>query len=214
MKLFLSSLASATLDLVLPLLPDEPKNLKVAFIPTAADPYIGQDMSWMEGDRNKLLQMGFKVTDYDLKGKNSAQLRTDLSKYQVIFVGGGNTYYLLSEMRKSGFDIVIKELLNCSAVYVGSSAGSCVACQTIDHIELVEHKEVVPDLSKFDGLGFTARLILPHYGRSKYADRHGDILALKKYGARVLPLRDDQALMIDGDQSTVLTLQGDSSQGD
>jgi dipeptidase E len=116
MKLFLASLASETLDLVLPLLPSEPKNLKCAFIPTAADPYGNIEMPWMTADHDKLTSMGFRVTDYDLKNKDVQSLRKDLSQFQVIFVAGGNTFYLLNEVRKSGFDIVIKELLGNGVV--------------------------------------------------------------------------------------------------
>lgn len=205
MKLFLASLASETLDLVLPLLPDKPQNLKLAFIPTAADPYPLDNRPWMIADRAKAVSMGFKITDYDINNKNISSLRKDLSEFQVIFVDGGNTYYLLNEMKKSGFDVVIKELVNKGVVYIGSSAGSCVACSTINHVELVEHKDVVEDMKDFDGLNFVDKLILPHYGRSKYSDRHGDILAIKQFGNRILPLRDNQVLIVNSDNIEVVT---------
>ena len=208
MKLFLASLASETLDLVLPLLPDEPKNIKLAFIPTAADPYPVDKRPWMVADRAKAVSLGFQITDYDIKGKSVDTLRSDLSQYQVIFVDGGNTYYLLDQIKKSGLDIVIRELLNSGVVYIGSSAGSCIMCSTIDYVELVEHKEVVPNMTEYDGLSLIDKLILPHYGRSKYADRHGDILAIKKYGNQILPLRDDQAVIVNGDETEIVTSKG------
>jgi dipeptidase E len=202
MKFFLASLASETLDLVLPLLPDKPQNLKLAFIPTAADPYLGQDMPWMTADHDKLISMGFSVTDYDLKNKNIDDLRKDLAAYQVIFVAGGNTFYLLNEVRKSGFDIVIKELMDAGVVYIGASAGSMIMGPDLNHLMTVDHPEIVKELTDYTCLNITKERILPHFGKDKYALRHAQIIA--EWGDKVLPLRDDQALVVNGDTITVI----------
>lgn len=204
MKLFLSSLASATLDLVIPLLPDKPSNLKVAFIPTAADPYGDITMPWMDADRNKLIYMGFEVIDYDLKGKNIEVLRNDLKDFQVIFVAGGNVYYLLDIVRKTGFDIVIKELLSQGVVYIGASAGSVIMCPTIDHTRIIEHPEAVPEMIDFSGLNLVDSLIGPHYGNPKYSQRYEQIIT--EYGDKVLPLTDNQALIVNDDKIEVVTI--------
>jgi dipeptidase E len=205
MKLFLASLASETLDLVIPLLPDKPQNLKLAFIPTAADPYVGQAMPWMDADRATLAKMNFTVTDYDLKGKNISTLRHDLSIYDVVFVEGGNTFYLLNEMRKSGFDIVIKELLDKGAVYIGASAGSMILGPDLNHLTTVDHPEIVPDLTDYRCLSLIKSRILPHFGRDKYASRHEELQ--KQWGDQILPLRDNQALIVNGDNMEVVTKQ-------
>lgn len=203
MKLFLTSLASTTLDLVLPLLPDNPRNLKLAFIATAADPYTGESMPWLDADREKLTSMGFTVTNYDLKGKDETTLRSELSEFQVIFVSGGNVYYLLNEARKSGFDIVIKELIKHGTIYIGASAGSVLLCSTIDHVRLIEHPEVVPELTDYKGLGIVQELIVPHYGKEKYADRIKQIIDV--WENKILLLKDDQVLVVNDDNIEVLT---------
>lgn len=207
MKLFLSSLASATLDMARPLFPKDPRYLKLAFIATAADPYRDVEMPWLDADRAKLIEMGFKLSDYDLKNKTASQLRADLSNFDVIFVSGGNTYYLLDIVRKTGFDLVLKELLNKGIVYIGASAGSVLLCPTIDHVRLIEHPEEAPALIDFTGLGLTNYLIAPHYGKPKYETRYKQII--KDWGDRILLLRDDQALMINDDKIELVTKQED-----
>jgi dipeptidase E len=203
MKLFLASLASETLDLVLPLLPDKPQNLKLAFIPTAADPYLGQEMPWMTADHDKLISMGFSVADYDLKSKNIDDLRKDLAAYQVIFVAGGNTFYLLNEVKKSGFDVVVKELLSRGVVYIGASAGSMIFGPDLKHLSLVDHSEIVPELTDFTCLGIIKQRILPHFGKDKYADRHAQLQ--KEWGDQILMLRDTQALVVNGDNIEIVS---------
>lgn len=203
MKLFLTSLASVTLDLVTPLLTNDPKNLKVAFIPTAADPYAEDNMPWMDADRSKLASMGFAVVDYDLKNKDAQTLRNDLSQFQIIFMEGGNTFYLLNEIRKSGFDIVIKELLANGVIYIGASAGSSVMGPDLNHLVQIDHPDQVPELVSYRGLGIVAQRILPHYGRDKYISRHTQIIA--EWGDKILPLTDDQVLVVNGDNIEVIT---------
>jgi len=212
MKLFLSSLASTTLDLAKPLLPYEPSQLKLAFIATATDPYGDIDMPWLDADRAKLIAMGFKLSDYDLKNKTASQLRADLSSFDVIFVSGGNTYYLLEIVRKTGFDQVLGELLDKGAIYIGASAGSVLLCPTIDHVRLIEHPEVVPDLVDFRGLGLTDYLIAPHYGKQKYESRYKQII--QDWGDRILLLKDNQALMINGDKIELVTNQEEKDVND
>lgn len=203
MKLFLASLAHQTLDLVIPLLPDKPRNLKLAFITTAADPYPADARPWLDADRAKLVGMGFLITDYDLKNKNVESLQSELFEYQVIFVSGGNTYYLLNEVKKSGFDIVIKELIDKGVVYIGSSAGSCIMCPTIEHVELVEHKEVVPELADYCGIGLVKELLMPHAGREKYASRHAKMREI--WGDKITFLTDDQAVIVNDGETKIVT---------
>ncbi len=206
MKLFLASLASTTLDLLKPVLSDDPKNLSVAFIKTAADPYGDIPMPWMEDDVNKLKTMGFPVTFYDIKNKNIDTLHNDLSKFKVIFVAGGNTYYLLDHIKKSGFDIVIKELLAKSVIYIGASAGSCVMGPTLDHLTIIDHPEIVPELKDYTGLNLVPHLIVPHYGRDKYADRHAKMKEV--WGDKLTFLTDNQAIVVNGDKIEIITNQG------
>ncbi len=204
MKLFLASLASTTLDLALPLLPDTPSNLSLAFIPTAVDPYVSSDISWFTADHDKLVDMGFKVADYDIKNKKIEQLRNDLAKFDVVFVAGGNSFYLLNEIKKSGFDIVIKELINHGVMYIGASAGSCIMSPTIEHLTSLDHPEISPQLTDFSALDFYPKLIVPHFGREKYHDRHEQIK--KEYGDRVVFLRDDQAVIVSDGKTEIVKI--------
>lgn len=203
MKLFLASLASQTLDLVRPLLPGDPATLKLAFIPTAADSYPRDGRPWFVDDFAKFSQLGFMVTEYRLNGKNEQILMDELSQFDVIYVAGGNAYYLLYMARETGFDKVIKKLIANGKVYIGSSAGSCIMCPTIEHIEFVDKQEMAPNLKDFTGLGYVDHLIMPHYGREKYAEGHAKTKA--KWGDKITFLRDDQAIMVDGNKSEIVT---------
>lgn len=201
MKLFLASLASHTMDLVRPLLKDDPKHLKLAYITTAA--YTYPSASWIESDKAKMTEMGFTYDVYDIKGKDATTLRQELSTYDVIYVTGGNTFYLLHHARLSGFDVVIKDLINRGVVYIGGSAGSCIMSPTIKHVMTLDHPEQVPELTDYTALNLVPQLIVPHAGRKKYTARHEQIKA--EYGDQILFLRDDQAVIVNNGKAEIVT---------
>ena len=195
MKLFLTSVASKTLDKIVPLLPKPPKELKVAFIPTAGDTY--KEKPWMEEDREKLVDLGFNVADFDLKGKTESQIEKALSKVDIIFVAGGNTFYLLEKTKQSGFDKVVKKLVKNGTIYVGSSAGSILAGPNIEPVKILDDPQKAR-LDSFEGLGLVDFVILPHYGKEKYKiDK-----IIKEYGNKyqLIPITDDQLVVAEDDR--------------
>lgn len=142
------------------LLPKVPA--KVAFIVTAGDPY--EDRFWIDNDRKALVELGYDVIDTDLKNKTVAMLYDELQSSDIIFVAGGNTTYLVEQVHRSGFDKVVRKLLD-TRLFIGSSAGSILAGPTTE--PFVE--EDLPDLSKdftisdTNCLNFVNYIVLPHY---------------------------------------------------
>ena len=203
-KLFLASYFAFVADLLLPLLPKKPNELRLAFIPTAADPYSNKP--WMYEDRNKLVAMGFIMKDVDIKNKTKEQLTEELQDIDIIFVSGGNTYYLLEYVQKSGFGDVVKKLIEGGVVYIGSSAGSALACPTIEYIEDFDDRSIA-HLNSFEGLSLTKKLILPHYGEEKEESKFQDIMKRwKGNGYEVVLLKYSQVVVIDGATEKILSI--------
>lgn len=164
MKLFLTSagLPPETTEAFLKLLNEKPEKTRVCFIATAADPE--PDKWFVEKDRDRLLELGFKVTELDLKGENEASLNDKLKNFDVIFVEGGNTFYLLKYVKESGFDRALKPFLDRGGIYVGVSAGSYIAGPDISPAQWkhAEDKNIV-GLKDLSGLKLVDFIISPHY---------------------------------------------------
>ena len=56
----------------------------------------------------------------------------DLNNYKAIFIGGGNTFKLLKEIKESNFDIKLKDYLNNNGFIYGGSAGAIIFGKTIE----------------------------------------------------------------------------------
>ena len=194
MKIFLTSQASAVMDKVVKMLPKPARELKLAFVPTAGDPY-GEDKPWMDADRAMLVELGFQVEDFDLKNKTENETRETLSKFDVIFVAGGNTFYLLGQARKSGFDKVVPELVKKGTVYIGSSAGSYLACPTIEAAGWKHADRNIPGLKDLTALNLVSFLVVCHY-----SDEFKEVVASGKKSTKypVMTLTDEQFIFGDG----------------
>lgn len=205
-KLFLSSVAAYTLDKIYELLPDKPDKLKLAFIPTAADTY--KNKPWFYEDRDKLIEMGFKVKDVDIKNKTEKELTEELKNIDVIFVSGGNTFYLLEKTLESGFDKVLKKLIHKGIVYIGSSAGSVLLCPTIEVIKELDDPKAAPKLKSYKGLGIVDFLILPHFGDEKYKQKYKTIInEWKDRGYELKLLTNNQAIIVNGNSYKIVEVE-------
>ncbi|OGH02924.1 MAG: hypothetical protein A2798_00650 [Candidatus Levybacteria bacterium RIFCSPHIGHO2_01_FULL_37_17] len=199
--LFLTSQAYNVLHRLIPLLKDKPENLSVAFIPTAADLY--KERPWMDDDRNKLVELGFNVFDLDLKNKNEEDLKKILSNVNLIFVAGGNTFYLLEKCRKSGFDKLIRQLLDRGVVYIGSSAGSVIAGPDIEAVKDFDDPDEA-NLESTTGFGLVNFVTLPHFKNAKYSTLHDKVI--KEYGKKynIIPITDQQAVLVQDTKNQVI----------
>ena len=79
----------------------------------------------------------------------------------------------------------------------------------LNHLIKVDHPEIVPTLKDFTCLGLIKERILPHVDREKYAMAHKEII--KQWGDKILLLRDDQVLVVNGDKIEVVTKKNDTT---
>ncbi len=208
MKLFLSSLALP--DKLTPafvrLIAKPEKDISVAYIQNAADPYPEGKRAWVENERVTMQSHQFAVELVDLKEyrEKLPELKTLLSKKDVIWFGGGNTFYLRWLLQDTGINKIIVELVKQGVVYAGCSAGAIVAGPTLKHFETADDPADAPEVI-LDGLHLTKMVIVPHMDNQKFASViHGIYDALKDDGYKTMPLNDAQALIIDGAEQRTL----------
>lgn len=205
-KLFLASVACNTVDKVIPLLRDKPNKLHLAFVDTASKPY--KDKSWLYKDRDKLVEMGFIIRDIDIEGKTYRQLSDELSAIDVLFVSGGNTFFLLEKAKESGFDKLVETLIRKSVVYIGSSAGSVLLCPTIEFVMGLDDPKLAPSLKSYKGLNEIKFLLMVHYGDPEYKEIYKGILKRwknKKYPIKLLT--NNQAIIINGNSQKIVEVK-------
>ena len=184
-------------------LPKEPREMRLTFIPTAAEVEEG-DMQWLKDDRQALVDAGFQVTDFTVTGKKQEEVKTMLDQTDFVFVSGGNTFFLLQEMRKSGFASLIKEYVNKGVIYCGSSAGSVVAGPDISLTKELDDPALAPELKDYKGLGLVDVVVFPHWGSEHFQNRYEKVMKSGyKKGLKIVLLTDDQYLLVDEKRYTI-----------
>lgn len=194
--MFLTStgLPVETRNYFLEILPKKPEELKVAFIPTAAD--LETDKWFVKAALDQLTELKFPVTIIDLKD-DPFKIKLTLENSDIIYVNGGNTFYLMEWIRKSGVDKYVKELIDRGKIYVGGSAGAII---TGPSIELAgwssdgDKNEI--GLKDFKGLNIVPFAVYPHY-----TDSDKELFSEKEKTVKypVIPISNSQAILFQND---------------
>ncbi len=166
----------------------------LAFIPTAGDPE--EKKTYIERERQRIRELGFSMIEVDLKEENEASLRSKLNGVDMVYVNGGNSFYLLDWARKSGFAIVAKEIVNNGTLYFGTSAGSYIACPTIA-MALWKHQDRnIVGLTDLNGLDLVPFMLSVHYTEAKRPDIDKGVA---RCAFPCIVLTDQQAVVVEGE---------------
>lgn len=206
MKLYLSSYRIPTPGVLSDLLGREPTETKTAVIPNAKDYYADRARSVKLRETTDYLQsLGYASDIVDLRNFNAADtLKQTLDSYDFIWVTGGNTFCLRQEMQRSGFDEIIRGLLDNGTVYGGESAGAVAAGKTLKGVELADDPEFAESVV-WDGLNLLPNFILPHVGNAVFNDEISKTQELYKDDASLIELTDLQALVVNGEEIKIVS---------
>jgi len=179
-------------------------DITVAFIITAAK---GENnLDYVKRDYDIMREMGFNVSDVDIDGKTESEVRELIKLKDIIYVEGGNAYYLLKAMRKCNFEKIIKKLLKEGKVYLGASAGSMVAGKTIKTANWKTEKEKF-GVKNLKGLNLVPFDIFVHY-KPEHAQIIKKKLPFKWQRRKLKIITDEQAILV---QAKNIILLGDQN---
>ena len=175
---------------ILKILPKPPKELKLTHITTASIEEKNKD--YFHKETQIMKELGFQITEADISGMTEGKVRKLLKDTNIIYVQGGNTYHLLKCIKESGFDKVVKELLEKGVIYIGVSAGSYVAGPTIEQADWIhEHNRF--GLTDLTAMNLVSFLLIVHYV-PEYKSILKEKIQKSKYEFKILT--DDQAILV------------------
>ena len=209
-KLFLASYFTEVAELF-PLFADEDiAGKKVVFIPTAAMyPWAEDEKATLDEltstDRSSLQKLGLLVEDLDVAAASSEAVEKCITSTDYIFVCGGDSFYLMQELRRKGADKLIVEHINKGKPYVSTSAGGIILQKDIVD-DGIEKPEFATDLKgDYTALGIIDFYLYVHYGSHYWGD--DDECIRKYYDGKLdyVKISDKQAVSVKGDKIEVVT---------
>lgn len=208
MKLLLTSAGFANKTIVegLRRLVDKPfKELNLAFVPTAANVEDG-DKGWLLDDYANIKALGFTCVDIvDISALPRDIWEPRLKQADILMFSGGNTFYLMHWVEKSGLKDLLPELLK-TKIWVGVSAGSCITGPTIYNSvqNLFEEKL---EFNQKVGLGLVNFQFIPHLNSDYFSKIRKEYLevAAQKITDPIYAVDDQSAVVVNGDKIEVVS---------
>jgi dipeptidase E len=170
----------------------------IAFIPFA----MYDRKAYAAKTQERFRAMGCQLTSVS----DVSNARRVIERTSAIFVGGGNTFRLLKGLYDSDLLDVIRERVSAGVPYIGSSAGSIVACPSL---RTTKDMPIVQPPS-FEALKLVEFQISPHYLDPDPSSQHmGETQEerirqfLEENGEAVVGLREGSMLRVEGGAVTL-----------
>jgi len=174
--------------------------MRIGYVTTAYQ-VSRNNFEFFENYKNKVRDAGYNFEEIDIKDKSEEKLREFFKDKNIIHIEGGNTFYLLKIIRETGFDKILKDLINEGKVYIGTSAGSYVMCPTI---EVANWN--TDGIDRFGVTNFKALDIVPFVLKVHYKDEMEEKVkeGIKNLKCPIRILRDGQGIIVENDEYTFM----------
>jgi len=207
MKLLLYSLqiSAEQLAALTQLVGKKPADISFALIENAAD-VEPDSQTWLEEFRAPLRNAGYQIEVIDLRNWRNQQekLREKLASKDVIWLGGGNTFYLRWILKETGADNIIINLIKQGKVYAGWSAGAIVAGPTLQYVKAMDDPKAAPEII-LDGLHLVDVIVVPHIDNKDFIESAAAMdQQLLQAGYATVPLADNQVFIGNGTERKII----------
>ena len=201
-QLFLCSYFAGVKELFRQYASEKQLGNQVLFIPTAGN--VEEYRGYIDEALQTFEDLGFQVEVLDISACDRETAQAKIFQSKLLYVSGGNTFYLLQELKKKHLLSLIKEQIADGMVYVGESAGAVITAENIDYIRLMDDKEVAGELSDTVALHEADFYLLPHVGEEPFAESAQAILNTYGDKLNLLPLNNRQAVLVEDEEVKVL----------
>ncbi len=200
-KLFLTSSFKDVACLLENFAKEDIKGKTVTFIPTASIPesikfYVG-------AGRKALEKLELIVDELELTKATPKEISEKLSKNDYIYITGGNTFFLLQELRKSGADKIIIDQILSGKLYIGESAGSMITSKNIEYVKGMDDHKKATELNTFSALDVVEFYPLPHHTNFPFKKTVEKIIERYNSELKLYPISNKQAILVTGENVTV-----------
>lgn len=173
----------------------------VTFIPTAS--IVEQVIFYVDSGKKALEKLGLIVDELEISIATEEEVARKLIKNDYIYVSGGNTFFLLQEMKKKGADKIIIDQVNAGKLYIGESAGAMVASKNVNYASAMDSVKKALELKDFDSLGLVDFYPVPHYTNFPFKKAVDKIIA--QYGSELdlKPISNKEVILVTNSDVTV-----------
>ena len=201
-QLFLCSYFAGVKELFRQYVSEKQLGKQVLFIPTAGN--VEEYRGYIDEALQTFEDLGFQVEVLDISACDRETAQAKIFQSKLLYISGGNTFYLLQELKKKQLLSLIKEQIADGMVYVGESAGAIITAKDIDYNKIMDDKTVAMELNGTEALTEVDFYVLPHVGEEPFVESAQTTLDTYSDQLNLLPLNNRQALLVEGEEVKVL----------
>lgn len=202
-KLFLASLFKDVSQIFIDFANENLVGKTVTFIPTAAIP---DKLDFhIRYSKELLAKMGLIVDELEISTATYSEIVKKLETNDYIYVAGGNTFFLLQEMNRTGAGNLIKTQINTGKLFIGESAGAILVAPDIEYSKDTDNALMAPNLKSFKALNIVDFYPVPHYDDASL--KEAVEIVISKYGTKLplVPFSNSQAILVIGQEKQIVS---------
>ncbi|MCS2536071.1 Type 1 glutamine amidotransferase-like domain-containing protein [Bacteroides fragilis] len=196
-RLFLCSSFADVANLLIDFANEDLKGKIIAFIPTAS--LTESIRFYVKTGKKALEKVGMIVEEVEITQFSNEEISSILHKCDYIYITGGNTFFLLQELKRKGVDKIISEQVKSGKLYIGESAGAIIASPDTEYMKNVNFApiEKAPELEDYSSLGLVDFYTIPHYGNFPFKKKGEKVIQLYNEKLQLIPISNKQAIFIE-----------------
>lgn len=172
----------------------------VTFIPTAS---IHEEVTfYVDAGKKSLEKFGLLVDVLEVSTASSQEITPKLENNDFIYITGGNTFFLLQELKRTKADIEIIRQIEKGKTYIGESAGSMILSPSIEYVKDMDDCNVAQELNTYEALNVIDFYPLPHYGDFPFQEVTEKIISKYTNKLKIKPFNNRQAFRVNGKNVT------------
>lgn len=193
-KLFISSSFQDTANLLPDFIAGDLTGKTVTFIPTAA---LHEKVNfYVKSGKKALEKLGLHVEELEISTADQSDIIRKLQDNDFIYVTGGNTFFLLQELKRTGADKIIKEQILSGKPYIGESAGSIILSPNIEYAKDMDDSSMADGLDSFDTLQITDFYPVPHHNCFPFQKAVKKIISKYEDTLDLKPITNSQVILV------------------
>ena len=201
-NMILTSSLYESIELVKKFLDKNTESKKILFIPTAAN--VEEYKKYMHLTQKAFEDFGYEVENFDVSVFSEEIAKEKLSEAKIVFISGGNTFYLLQELKRKNLITYLKERIENGLLYIGESAGSVIAAPDIEYASVIDDKTVATELDGYAGLNLVDFYIVPHFEEEPFVESSRNTVELYKDKLDLKLINNKEAILVENNNFTII----------
>lgn len=174
----------------------------VTFIPTAS---LHEEVTfYVDAGKEALEKLGLVIDILEISTATHEEISRKLKNNDYIYITGGNSFFLLQELKRTQADKLIIEQVMLGKTYIGESAGSIILSPNIDYVKDMDDFKVTQNLESYEALGLIGFYPLPHYKNFPFDDVTENIVSKFAGKIELRPFSNSQAIWVKEDSIEIL----------